>query len=153
MMLDRLLTLLRGEQENAPGPDRVPTALAVLLLELAHADGHCDPEETQRLLELLRQRFEISAEAAADLVELAEAQRRQSVDLYAFTREINWAFTTEEKIKIAELLWEVGFADGRLDAHEEALMRQIGPLIGLSLRQVMDAKLRARDRTAERSDR
>ena len=44
--------------------------------------------------------------------------------------------------KNIEAIWQLVYADGRLDCYEEALMRQLGSLIGLSHRQLIEAKLR-----------
>ena len=144
-MIDRLRRLLTGAPQPTSGPDRrVPLALAVLLLEVAHADGSLDEAEWQHVLAILRQRCNLSEDELADLLELAEAKRRQSVDFYSFTRDINWAFSIEEKERIADSFWQVALADGAIDKFEEAVMRQVCPLIGLSHQQMIAAKLRVK---------
>lgn len=153
-MLNKMLDLFRGEnQETAlQRTDRVPLALAVLMMELAHADGHLAEEERQQIVALLQQRFELSTAASDELLQLAHAEQNQSVDLYDFTREINWAFSQDEKEEIAEQLWLLILADGVLAAEEEALMRQISHLIGLAHPRMIDAKLRAREAMNRRGD-
>jgi uncharacterized tellurite resistance protein B-like protein len=144
-MLKRLLQVFSppAEQEKASA-ERIPLAAAVLLLEVAHADGDFHADEQALLGKLLQQHFAVSAEAVEELLELATEKRHESHDLHQFTKEINWAFSQPEKEQIIEAVWQLVYADGHLDHYEEALMRQLGSLIGLSHRKLMDAKLRAK---------
>lgn len=132
------------EADETPSAERIPLAAAVLLLEVAHADGDFHADEQALLGTLLQQHFAVSAEAVEELLELAVEKRRDSHDLHQFTKEINWAFSQPEKEKIIEAVWQLVYADGRLDHYEEALMRQLGALIGLSHRKLMEAKIRAK---------
>ena len=144
-MLEKMLALFRGESADTglKAGDRVPLALAVLMLELAHADGSFEAPEQEQMLKLLQRRFDLSPTAGEELLQLASRRRGASVDLYAFTKEINWAFSQEEKEEIAEHLWRLTLVDGVLAAEEHALMRQISHLIGLSHPRMIEAKLRA----------
>ena len=53
-----------------------------------------------------------------------------------------------QKKRIVELLWLVAFADGRKDAHEEHLVRRIAGLLHVPHPDFIDAKRRARERSA-----
>ncbi len=143
-MLKRLLQVFAApaEQKNSTSTERIPLAAAVLLLEVAHSDGEFHQDEQVLLGTLLKEHFSVSAEALNDLLSLAEETRQSSHDLHQFTREINKAFTQPEKERIIEAVWQLVYADGRLDHYEEALMRQLGSLIGLSHRQLIQAKLK-----------
>lgn len=142
-MLKRLLEVFTSPTtEEQASADRIPLAAAVLLLEVAHADGDYHSAEEALLGGLLQEHFAVSADAVEELLELAEATRQDSHDLHQFTREINWAFSQLEKERIIEAVWQLVYADGRLDHYEEAMMRQLGTLIGLSHRQLMEAKVR-----------
>ena len=147
MILKKILTLL-SVPESEPEIDRVPLATAVLLLEIAHADGEVSPEEKALIRRLLEDEFDLDNATRRELLQMAEETRRESVDLHEFTTQINHNFSQPEKEQIIESFWQLAFADGRLDAHEEAMMRQLGHLIGLSQRQLIDAKLRARRQQA-----
>ena len=146
-MLKRLLQVFApaADQDNSAAHDRIPLAAAVLLLEVAHSDGEFHQAEKNLLGPLLMEHFSVAKESVDDLLELAETTRQGSSDLHQFTREINKSFTQMEKEQIIEAVWQLAYADGQLDCHEEALMRQLGPLIGLSHRQLIDAKLKVRD--------
>lgn len=143
-MLKRLIEVFAapsGQAENEV-VGRVPLAAAVLLLEVAHTDGDFHPSEQKLLGELLQSHFDVVAEDLDELLELADDARRNSSDLHQFTREINKNFSQPEKERIIEAVWQLVYADGRLDHFEEALMRQLGNLIGLSHRQLIEAKLK-----------
>ncbi|MEE4253644.1 MAG: TerB family tellurite resistance protein [Desulfuromusa sp.] len=143
-MLKRLLQVFEAptDETELSSEERIPLAAAVLLLEIANTDGEFHPEEQALLGTLLKQHFDVSEESLDDLLKLAEETRQSSYDLHQFTREINKAFTQPEKERIIEALWQLVYADGRLDRYEDALMRQLGTLIGLSHRQLIEAKLR-----------
>lgn len=143
-MLKRLLQVFEAptDETELASEERIPLAAAVLLLEIANTDGEFHPEEQALLGTLLKQHFDVSEESLDDLLKLAEETRQSSYDLHQFTREINKAFTQPEKERIIEALWQLVYADGRLDRYEDALMRQLGTLIGLSHRQLIEAKLR-----------
>ena len=143
-MLKRLLQVFATptERVDSVSQDRIPLAAAVLLLEVAHADGDFQQAESDLLGPLLVQHFSVAEHSVADLLELAEETRNNSHDLHQFTREINKSFNQPEKEQIIEAIWQLVYADGQLDCYEEALMRQLGSLIGLSHRQLIEAKLR-----------
>ena len=147
-MLKRLLQVFAPSEEQDAGPqvDRIPLAAAVLLLEVAHADGDYHADEEELIGTLLKNHFSVADELLEELLELAEETRHNSSDLHQFTRDINKAFTQPEKEQIIEAIWQLVYADGRLDHFEEALMRQLSSLTGLSHRQLIDAKLRVSKR-------
>ncbi len=143
-MLKRLLQVFgpATDQSAAKDEQRIPLAAAVLLLEVAHADGEYHHAEEKLIGSLLAEHFSVEPALQKELLELAEHVRQDSSGLHQFTREINMAFSQAEKEQIIEAIWRLVFADGRLDHYEEALMRQLGSLIGLSHRQLIEAKLR-----------
>lgn len=143
-MLRRLLQVFAAptEQGKTSTVDRIPLAAAVLLLEVAYADGDFHSSEQALLGNLLKEYFSVAEDALEEFLEVADEIRRNSCDLHQFTREINKNFTQQEKERIIEAVWQLVYADGRLDHYEEALMRQLGTLIGLSHRQLIEAKLR-----------
>ncbi len=143
-MLKKILSLL-APAETTPNPDRIPLAAAVLLLEIAHADGDFSADEEKLIQEVLQQRFALNTEMCKELLQLAEDAKKHSSDLHQFTSLVNRHFSQPEKEEIIESFWHLAFADGRLDAHEEAMLRQLGSLIGLSHRQFIDAKIKVRN--------
>ena len=68
-----------------------------------------------------------------------------SAQYYPFTREINIRLSQEKRAEIVEMLWKVAYADGVLDPHEDALLRQIAGLIHVPDRDRGLARQRALD--------
>ena len=78
-------------------------------------------------------------------MELAGQASRAATDYFAFTSRINESYPMEQKIAIIELKWRVAYADGRLSAHENHLMRKVGDLLYIPHGTYVAAKLQARE--------
>lgn len=141
-MLKRLMEVFAAPDDAADTKDHIALAAAVLLLEVAHTDGDFHKQEQALLGELLQRHFDVATGDLDELMALAEKTRRDSADLHQFTRQINSNYSQSEKEEIIVAVWRLVFADGRLDHYEEALMRQLGTLIGLSHRQLIEAKMK-----------
>jgi len=63
-------------------------------------------------------------------VRLAEEERRESVDLYQFTKLVGEKFSREQRLRLLEVIWGVVYADGQLTAVENQLARRIAELLG-----------------------
>jgi uncharacterized tellurite resistance protein B-like protein len=117
---------------SAPaGPSRVQLAACALLLELAHADGEFSDEERQHIERTLVQHFGLDEATGAELLQLAEAERTQSLDHFQFTRLIAASYDLGQKMVLAEVMWGVILADGRLSDHETHLVRKLASLMQL----------------------
>jgi len=116
--------------EQPHRPDPVAIAACALLLEIAHSDEVFAPEERERILRAVREDFGVPAADVADVVRLAEEERRESVDLYQFTKLVGEKFTREQRLRLVEVIWGVVYADGQLTAVENQLARRIAELLG-----------------------
>jgi len=128
----------------ASGDDKLPLAACALLVEVMRIDGEVDEAERRAVLDAMAATFDLPAERVETLLDLAEQEVAEAVDQYQFTRLINERFDTEEKARLVEMLWRVAFADGRLDKHEEYVVRKLSELLHLPHRVFIQAKLRAR---------
>lgn len=104
-------------------------ATAVLLVEVMRADATQGEAERQAMLTALREKFGLADDEAARLAELAESTARESTDLFAFTDRINQHFDMPRKLRMVELMWQVAYADGELDAHERHIVWRIADLL------------------------
>jgi uncharacterized tellurite resistance protein B-like protein len=130
-MIDRLLQFLSGADvpQADPGHAELELAVAALLIEAAHMDESFGTEERATIERLLATRFELAPAKVAELLATAEEKVRNSTQYFPFTREILKQREPEQRVGIIEMMWEVAYADGALDAHEDALLRQIAGLI------------------------
>jgi uncharacterized tellurite resistance protein B-like protein len=149
-MLDRLLNFLTGAEAPSAqaGHDELELAVGALLVEAARMDDNFDAEERRAIERLLAKRFDLAPEAVRTLVEAAEQKVRDSAQYFPFTREITARLSTEQRVAIIEMLWEVAYADGVLDPQEDMLLRQIAGLIHVPDRERGFARKRALEKVA-----
>ncbi|MEM7777948.1 MAG: TerB family tellurite resistance protein [Pseudomonadota bacterium] len=143
-MLDRLMDFLSGTNEE-PGivQTDLDLAVAALLVEAARMDDVFDDAERATIEGLLAKRFELSESDAATLVARADERVQASAQYFRFTHEIVQRMSEEERGGVIEMLWRVAYADGELDPHEDALIRQIAGLIHVTDRDRARARQRA----------
>ena len=151
-MLDRFKAFFEVRQASTGGnagghtPDEFHLAAAVLLVYAATADADFGADERARIEWLCEHRFELGHDEAHELIEAAERQVENSVQLLGFTRTIKDGFSYDERIHLMEMLWEVVYADELVEAHEASLMRQIAGLIYVDDRDSGIARSRVRAR-------
>jgi len=124
--------ILRPATAPSPsGPTGVQLAACALLLELAHADGEFDAAERRHIESALERHFALDAATARELITLAEAARAQAIDEFQFTRLITEEYDLGQRMVLAEVMWGVILADGRIADHEAYLVRKLGYLLQL----------------------
>ncbi|RVT82809.1 TerB family tellurite resistance protein [Rhodobacteraceae bacterium CCMM004] len=123
----------------APDPDPDPLsdadarlALAALLVRIARADGHYDADEVHRIDRLLAARYGLGPFEVTRLRSEAEALEAEAPDTVRFTRAIKDAVPYEDRLGVIEALWAVVLADGVRDDEEDALLRMVAPMLGVS---------------------
>ena len=126
---------------RAAGHD-VRIATCALFLELARIDEAFTASEARAILSIMQDRYGLSREDADALIQAADDELKESVDLWQFARQINENYSTEEKIDIIETLWRIVYVDGKLDPYENHLMHKLEQLLRLTHKQLIDAKLR-----------
>jgi uncharacterized tellurite resistance protein B-like protein len=131
---------------SAPDEHRLRLATAALLIEMMRMDDDIKDEEREAVVIALQAKFDLSEAETAELVCLAEEEARTATDYFQFTSLINQHFSAAQKQRVIEHLWEVAYADGGLDRHEEHLMRKIADLLYIPYKTYIGAKLRARER-------
>lgn len=104
-------------------------ACAALFVEMMHMDDKVDENEQNTILNSLCENFSLSNEEANTLISLATQEYKQTTDYYQFTSLINKGFTQEQKVMLIKSLWQIAFADGELDKHEEYMVRKMADLL------------------------
>ena len=123
---------------------RLRVATCALLLEAAHADREFSPEEQEQVTRIVRERFDLTEDEAADLIGLADQERQASGDLYQFARLINDTFQKPRKLAVVELLWRIVYSDGVLQDHEDAMMHRLGKVLGVRHEELMAVKVKVK---------
>jgi uncharacterized tellurite resistance protein B-like protein len=126
-------------------PERtLQLATAVLLIEVMKSDAECADVEQATILKILKKRFLLSDAEVAQLAERGLRTAKAANDLYQFTSLINRELQLSEKIRIIEYMWQVAYADKKISAHENHLMRRMGDLLHISHGDYVAAKMRAK---------
>jgi uncharacterized tellurite resistance protein B-like protein len=151
-MINRIKSFFGDRQAKPSGQgahhtvDEFHLAAAALLVHAASVDTDFDAAERAKILELTENRLDLTAEEAQTLLRAAEHADGQSVQLLGFTRAIKDKFSYESRVELIEMLWEVVYADGRVDEYETQLMRRIGGLIYVTDRDRGFARKRVLER-------
>lgn len=124
------LSRVSGAPAEGGRPDPVAIAACALLLEIANSDESFSEPERQRIRRAIREDLGVASEDVDEVVRLADEERRESVDLYQFTRLVAENFSREQRLKLIEVIWGLVYSDGQLTAVENQLARRIAELLG-----------------------
>lgn|SRR5262245_1417037 len=150
-MLDALKSLLSGRATKAGASQdpsrRLQVAACALLLELAYADDEFSEQEKRDIEEVSMRHFALDADGARELMAVADEARRQAIDLHQFTSIVVQHYDEGQRMVLAELMWRVIQADGRLAEQESQLARKLASLLDLRPGYLAEAR-----RRVERAD-
>ena len=144
-MLKRLAEILCS-LKLAPASTTPPTpelAIVALLLEISRADHEIAPVERAKVLAITAELLGLEAMAADALLVQAEARVEDSISLDEFTEVVNASISPADKRRCLKAMWEVAYADGRIDQFEEYYLRKLCDLLRLSHSEFIQAKLAA----------
>ncbi|MCY1127762.1 TerB family tellurite resistance protein [Frigidibacter sp. RF13] len=131
-MVSRFLKSLLAPAPTPVSGDDAALALAALLVRVARADGSYESAERDRIDRILTTHHALGPFEAVDLRQRAEALEAEAPDTVRFTRALKEAVPHEERLRLIEALWSVAFADDRRDAEEDALIRLVANLLGIT---------------------
>lgn len=154
-MFTSLVSFLEKRFAPEPGEKPVPeadlrVAAAALLVEMSRADFEEAEVELERAKDVLTERYALEPGEAAALLSAARAESDHAVSLFRFTHLINQHLEMPDKLQLMGMLWDVAYADGRLDKHEDALMHKLADLLYVPIPDLMQAKDGAKKRAKSR---
>ena len=122
--------------------DEYKVACTALLCEAASMDGVFDDNEKKLILVLIQKQFNVDENEANKIYIEGKDLAENSAQLYGFTRIIKESWDNRKRISLLEMLWELAYVDGKLDASEDMLIRRIAGLIHVEDRDRIEAKQR-----------
>ncbi|MBW1742924.1 MAG: TerB family tellurite resistance protein [Deltaproteobacteria bacterium] len=131
--------------KEGASPHDIRIATCALFLEMSYIDGEFSESERGYVISILKKDFGLSDEHVAALLEAAHCELKESIDLWQFTNLINQNYSLEEKLRIIETIWRIAYTDGKLDKHEDYMVHKLAKLLRLNHKQLIDAKLRAKE--------
>lgn len=127
-------------------------AAAALMIHACSIDGKINSEERDKLRAVLKTRFALDDAATEELIDVGTLAENESVDLYHFTRLINRSLDEAGRLGIVEMMWEIVFADGRVNEFEDNLMWRAADLLGVSSRDRIALRRRVADERTESNE-
>lgn len=117
-------------------------SMAALLCEVANADFEINEKETIAKVHQLSLLLGVDNDRASELLVIASKDSEEAVSIYEFTSKLR-NIDYKQKYVLIESMWHVAYADGVIDPHEEALIRQVADLIYVTHTDYIKAKLAA----------
>jgi uncharacterized tellurite resistance protein B-like protein len=149
-MLAKIVSLLTCKTDASRGGAadqnrRITVAACVLLLEMARADDELAAAELDSVRKVLTAGLGVSPEEVDSILAIAGREQEEATDLWAYTDLINGHFDKAEKQRLIEMVWEIAYADGRLDQHEDYLVHKIANLLHIPHSDLIAAKLKVKN--------
>ena len=129
---------MNEELEAAPAGDDLEDdyderfLVAVLLVFVARGDGNISDKETEKMLSLVGEHFDLPSGATLALLTRATEALSDQPDLLDRLRKPASRLTPPEKEEVAVMLLNVAAADGRKDAAEMELLQKAGEVMGIT---------------------
>ncbi|MGB9094773.1 MAG: TerB family tellurite resistance protein [Gallionella sp.] len=139
-----LSATIAAERTEGDPEHTLQLATAVLLIEVMRSDAESTAEEQATILKILAERFQLPDTEVARLSERGHRTATAANDFHQFTSLINRELDRAEKVRIIEYMWQVAYADRKISAHENHLMRKMAGLLHISQRDYIAAKMRAK---------
>jgi uncharacterized tellurite resistance protein B-like protein len=130
-----------GETKHSHDPLHV--AACALLLELAHADEQFTDPERDHIHAVLMRHFALDFDTARQLMDLADQQRQDAVDIFQFANLVRTSYDVGQKTLLAEIMWGLILTDGEIARHESYILRKIANLLDLEPGYLSQAKAAA----------
>jgi uncharacterized tellurite resistance protein B-like protein len=135
------------EKEDNKHPSfEIELTAAVLAYEIARSDGDVGNEELKLLMEEIKIISRKVKKDENEIFQIIELYSNDSVSFYEFVEDINSNYTKEEKHSLLKFMWDIAFADGKLDVNEERFIRRLADLIRIKNIEVLKLKDSARVR-------
>ncbi len=141
--LGKLLGGLLGGGDATRAAPSEELATALLLLELARSDFDLADTEQTRIRQLLARRYALDEAALEALMRDAQTSAAKSVSLHEYVQTLNGALDGDGKRELMTMLWQVAYADGRIDKYEEHLLRRLTDLLHVPMPDYIQIKLDA----------
>ena len=120
-----------------PAPAKMPDtdarlALTALLVRVARSDNDYSSAERAHIQDIITARYTLAPAERDALLANAETLETEAPDTVRFTRAIKEAVAYDDRLAVVEALWKVVLADGTRASEEDALLRLVVNLLGIT---------------------
>ena len=113
---------------------------SVLAYEIARSDGDISNDELTVLMEEIEKIANKVGKDKSEIFKIIEIYSNDSISFYEFVEDINSNYSKDEKHSLLKFMWDIAFADGKLDVNEERLIRRLADLIRIKDIEVLKLK-------------
>ena len=124
---------------NQPSFELELTA-AVLAYEIARSDGDISKNELSILMSEIEKIAIKVGRDKNEIFKIVETYSKDSVSFHEFVEDINKNYSKDNKHSLIRFMWDIAFADGKLDVNEERLIRRLADLIKIKDIEVLKLK-------------
>ena len=147
MTEDRTITRFEGTQLIVEtGNDRevydAQFLVAALLVSIANSDGEISAIETEKMLQLVGEHFELRSSESLELLTGAMEKLAENPDLTGILQELASVLTSVDKEDVALMMYKVVAADGREGVEEMDTLAAAAELIGIPPGSLQAARAR-----------
>jgi uncharacterized tellurite resistance protein B-like protein len=116
--------------------------VAALLVSIANSDGEISAIETEKMLQLVGDHFELKSAESLELLTKAMEDLAENPDLTTILKELATILTSVDKEDVAVMMYKVVAADGREGEEEMDTLAAAAELIGISPEALKKARAR-----------
>lgn len=106
--------------------------VAALLIFIAQGSGSIEPEETEKMLDLIQEHFQLAGSESLELLTRAMSELAEKPELGELLAELGKSLSEEDKEDIAVMALKVIAADGRREVAEMEKFNQAVEAVGVS---------------------
>lgn len=128
------------EHDNESSAFEIELTASVLAYEIARIDGTIDESELAVLLGEVEKISKKVNKSVEEILKIIEIYSNDSVSFYEFVEDINKNYSKDEKLSLLNFMWQIAYADGRLEVEEERIIRRLADLIRIKDLDVLKLK-------------
>jgi uncharacterized tellurite resistance protein B-like protein len=147
MTEDQTITRFEGTQLVVETGDKKEVydaqfLVAALLVSIANSDGEISAIETEKMLQLVGDHFELKSAESLELLTNAMEDMAENPDLADILTELSTILTSADKEDVAVMMYKVVAADGREGAEEIDTLNAASEIIGITPESLQKARAR-----------
>ncbi len=116
--------------------------VAALLVSIANSDGEISSIETEKMLQLVGDHFEMKSSESLELLTSTMEDLAEKPDLTDILKELATVLTSVDKEDVAVMMYKVVAADGREATEEMETLTAAAGVIGISPESLQKARQR-----------
>tara|TARA_B100000902_G_C27305175_1_gene915027 strand:- start:831 stop:1283 length:453 start_codon:yes stop_codon:yes gene_type:complete len=135
-MLSSLLDKIASNKNNtitkkdiSQFEDPLILSVSILMIEVSKSDDNFDESEKLKIISILREKFNLNENQISTVIKIANEKNEDMISLYEWTSIINETYEYKLRVDVIKSLWDVAYADGRIDKYEDYTIRKIADLL------------------------